>query len=59
MTPNLQPQDDRDSDRLAWARQALGDGGATLQRASVDAGHRSYWRSSEIDQRHIGKTLLM
>lgn len=46
MTPNLQPQDDRDSDRLAWARHALGDGSAVLHRASVDAGHRSYWRSS-------------
>ena len=31
--------------RLQWARQALGDGEALLQRASVDAGHRSYWRS--------------
>ena len=26
--------------RLQWARQALGDGEALLQRASVDAGHR-------------------
>lgn len=34
------------SQRLAWARGALGDATAELQRASVDAGHRSYWRSS-------------
>ena len=34
------------SQRLAWARQALADEGAHLQRASVDAGHRSYWRSA-------------
>ena len=34
------------SQRLAWARQALADEHAQLQRASVDAGHRSYWRSA-------------
>ena len=39
--------------RLQWARQALGDEAATLQRASVDAGHRSYWRSSGRGQDHI------
>lgn len=43
-TPHL--TDDRSHARLAWAREALGDSHATLQRASVDAGHRSYWRSS-------------
>lgn len=31
--------------RLAFARAALGDADATLQRASVDAGFRSYWRT--------------
>ena len=36
----------REAERLAWARHALGDDTAQLQRASVDAGHRSYWRSS-------------
>lgn len=46
MTPNIHPQQDRESIRLAWARQALDDDSAGLQRASVDAGHRSYWRSS-------------
>ncbi len=38
--------DTRAHDRLAWARQALGDSSATLDRASTDAGFRSYWRSS-------------
>lgn len=33
------------SARLAWTQRALGDATAVLQRASVDAGHRSYWRS--------------
>ncbi|HEY5972802.1 MAG TPA: phosphotransferase [Pseudoxanthomonas sp.] len=46
MTSNLQHGDDRESVRLAWARRALGDDSAQLQRASVDAGFRSYWRST-------------
>ena len=45
MTSNLQHGDDRESTRLAWARQALGDEAARLERASVDAGFRSYWRT--------------
>ena len=36
----------RDTARLDWARAALDDPAATLARASVDAGFRSYWRSS-------------
>ncbi|MFT3755152.1 MAG: phosphotransferase [Pseudoxanthomonas sp.] len=32
--------------RLDWTRQALADPAASLQRASVDAGFRSYWRSA-------------
>ncbi|HST43928.1 MAG TPA: phosphotransferase [Luteimonas sp.] len=36
----------RDAHRLQWARAALGDPGATLQRASMDAGFRSYWRAT-------------
>ncbi len=32
--------------RLAFARAALGDANTALERASVDAGFRSYWRSS-------------
>lgn len=46
MTSDPRSQAGRDADRLAWARHALGDDTATLLRASVDAGHRSYWRSS-------------
>lgn len=37
--------DDRETARLDWTRRALGDAGAQLQRASVDAGFRSYWRT--------------
>ena len=43
---NMEQQQEREAMRLQWARQALGDHEALLQRASVDAGHRSYWRSS-------------
>ncbi|NIJ89147.1 hypothetical protein FHR49_001948 [Xanthomonas campestris] len=35
----------RDALRLHWARQALNDPHVTLQRASMDAGFRSYWRT--------------
>ncbi|WP_372393336.1 aminoglycoside phosphotransferase family protein [Xanthomonas sp. NCPPB 3582] len=36
----------RDALRLQWARHALDDPHASLQRASVDAGFRSYWRTN-------------
>jgi len=42
---NPQTASDRDFQRLAWARTALHDDAATLERASMDAGFRSYWRS--------------
>ena len=42
---NPQTSDTRDSQRLHWARAALGDPAAALERASTDAGFRSYWRS--------------
>src|SRR6478672_8814219 len=35
----------RAAERLAWARTALADPALGLERASVDAGFRSYWRS--------------
>jgi N-acetylmuramate 1-kinase len=35
----------REQARLAWARTALGDDTAQLERASADASFRSYWRS--------------
>ncbi len=45
------PSDPREHARLHWARAALGDAGARLQRASVDAGFRSYWRATVADGR--------
>ena len=35
----------RDAQRLGWARRAAARSGLELQRASVDAGFRSYWRT--------------
>lgn len=45
MTTEIQNTHHRDAARLEWARKALGDAGAQLERASVDAGFRSYWRT--------------
>jgi hypothetical protein len=50
MTPSATPEADagarRAEARLAFARTALADPGITLERASVDAGFRSYWRAA-------------
>ena len=45
--------DARADARLAWARKALGDASAELERASMDAGFRSYWRSSGAPSRIV------
>ncbi|WP_144900339.1 aminoglycoside phosphotransferase family protein [Luteimonas cucumeris] len=44
---------DREEARLGWARRVLDDAGMVLQRASVDAGHRSYWRTLGNAPSHI------
>lgn len=44
-TLNTSSPDARQVQRQAWARQATGDETVELHRASVDAGHRSYWRA--------------
>jgi len=43
----------RAEQRRAWACAALGDPSTTLERASVDAGLRSYWRSASHGGSHI------
>lgn len=40
------PGDPRAEARLAWARSATGDSDLGLVRASMDAGFRSYWRTT-------------
>ena len=47
------PSVTRDGSRLAWAQHALQDANAQLQRASTDAGFRSYWRSTGRNGSHI------
>ena len=53
-----QPADDtspRAAARLAWARAALADDGIALERASMDAGFRSYWRTAG----HAAKSVIV
>ena len=45
MNPTIQDPSGRGAHRLEWARGALGDPYAQLERASMDAGFRSYWCS--------------
>ena len=44
-SPSAIPDLDRAAMRLAWARAATGDAALQLERASMDAGFRSYWRT--------------
>lgn len=46
MTLPADTSDAREPERIAWSRHALGDPDIDLARASVDAGFRSYWRTS-------------
>ncbi len=48
MSDPATPPDPRAAQRLAWTRDALGDADARLERASTDAGFRSYWRTRGI-----------
>ena len=45
MSDPATPPDPRTVQRLAWTRAALGDADARIERASTDAGFRSYWRT--------------
>lgn len=48
-SPNATPTDARAEDRLTWARAAAGEPDLALDRASMDAGFRSYWRGTKAD----------
>jgi aminoglycoside/choline kinase family phosphotransferase len=53
-------QDPRAIARDTWARTATGDAGLTLERASMDAGFRSYWRGeTAADSEHAGSVIVM
>ncbi len=45
--------DARSDARLRWAREAAGEPGLTLERASMDAGFRSYWRGASASGRSL------
>ncbi|PTA73505.1 MULTISPECIES: phosphotransferase [unclassified Stenotrophomonas] len=49
--PASDPQ--RSAQRLQWARTQLDDANAVVERASVDAGMRSYWRTTSTRGSHI------
>ncbi|HBN52761.1 MAG TPA: aminoglycoside phosphotransferase [Stenotrophomonas sp.] len=53
MTPDTSLEPQRARQRLDWARRQLGDGAADIERASVDAGFRSYWRVAGDAGSHI------
>lgn len=52
-SPNATPDDARADDRLTWARAAAGEPDLVLDRASMDAGFRSYWRGAKADGRTV------
>ncbi|KAF1720682.1 aminoglycoside phosphotransferase family protein [Pseudoxanthomonas wuyuanensis] len=49
MIAEHQDSADRNVARLAWAQRQMNAPGLKLQRASIDAGFRSYWRTFESD----------
>lgn len=53
MTDTAPVPDPRADARLAWARAATGDAALALERASMDAGFRSYWRGATADGSRI------
>ncbi len=52
-------QDPRAIARDAWARDTLGEPGATLVRASMDAGFRSYWRTHAADGAGLIRSVIV
>ena len=55
MIPSSDDTSPRAKQRLAWARSALADAALELERASVDAGFRSYWRTAG----HVPSRIVM
>ncbi len=53
MIPDISLEPQRARQRLEWARERLADDTASIERASVDAGFRSYWRVSSRGGSHI------
>lgn len=61
---SVSPEDARASDpraaaRTAWARAATGDPALEVERASMDAGFRSYWRGHPATGPHASKSVIV
>ncbi len=61
---SVSPEDAHASDpraaaRTAWARAATGDAALDVQRASMDAGFRSYWRGHPTAGPHASKSVIV
>ncbi len=51
--------DPRAAARTAWARAATGDPALEVERASMDAGFRSYWRGHPATGPHASKSVIV
>lgn len=51
--------DKRAADRLDWARGATGDQSLLIERASMDAGFRSYWRGHPATGPHASRSVIV
>jgi aminoglycoside/choline kinase family phosphotransferase len=51
--------DIRAADRLGWARLATGEASLDLDRASMDAGFRSYWRTQAVQGPHASNSVII
>ena len=59
MTHDIGASDPRTSARTSWARAATGEPTLDLERASMDAGFRSYWRGQAAAGAHTSKSVIV
>lgn len=59
MTNDIGAADPRASARTAWARAATAEPALDLERASTDAGFRSYWRGQTANGAQAGRSVIV
>lgn len=59
MTQDAPAADPRASARTAWARAATAEPALDLERASMDAGFRSYWRGRTANGAQTGRSVIV
>lgn len=59
MTNDIGTADPRASARTAWARAATAEPALDLERASMDAGFRSYWRGQIAKDAHAARSVIV